>query len=76
MSSEYVRQAVSKPNEIGIYGSTFKSPSIVFGAPQTFVLQLCASKYSARTAPFVFESSPPMTTMPEREERRGWGGRV
>mmetsp|Transcript_25613 Transcript_25613/g.70418 ORF Transcript_25613/g.70418 Transcript_25613/m.70418 type:complete len:220 (-) Transcript_25613:158-817(-) len=59
-----VLQAVSKPKDTGMCGGHFKSPSMVFGAPTTLVLQPWALKYSARTAPFVLESSPPMTTRP------------
>mmetsp|Transcript_109740 Transcript_109740/g.172936 ORF Transcript_109740/g.172936 Transcript_109740/m.172936 type:complete len:213 (+) Transcript_109740:2956-3594(+) len=47
-------------------GGHFKSPSMVFGAPTTLVLQPLALKYSANSAPLVFESSPPMTTRPSK----------
>ena len=43
--------------------SFFRSPSIVFGHPITCTPQLLALKYSARTAAFVLESSPPMITI-------------
>ena len=62
MSSEYVFVAVSKPKEISM-SSFFRSPSIVFGHPITCTPVLCALKYSARTAAFVLESSPPMIVM-------------
>ena len=61
MISLYVFVAVSKPNEHSI-SSFLRSPSIVLGHPITCTPVLCAAKYSARTAAFVLESSPPMIT--------------
>ncbi len=46
--------------------SFFRSPSIVFGQPQTQVFTPFSSKYSPRTAAFVLESSPPMMTIASR----------
>ena len=59
--SEYVFVAVSKPNEHSI-SSFFKSPSIVLGHPITCTPVLFAAMYSASTAAFVLESSPPIIT--------------
>mmetsp|Transcript_28077 Transcript_28077/g.87486 ORF Transcript_28077/g.87486 Transcript_28077/m.87486 type:complete len:214 (-) Transcript_28077:65-706(-) len=47
-----------------MWGGHLRSPSMVFGAPTTLVLQPLAWKYSASKAPFVLESSPPITTRP------------
>ena len=65
ISSEYVLQAVSKPNEVSMY-SFLRSPSIVLGQPITRVGTLFATKYSASKAAFVLESSPPMITIASR----------
>ena len=62
ISSEYVFVAVSKPNDVSM-SSFFRSPSIVFGQPMTWQGISCSAKYSASTAAFVLESSPPMMTM-------------
>ena len=62
MSSEYTFVAVSKPNDISI-SSFLRSPSIVFGHPMTCTGTSFSLKYSASTAAFVFESSPPMMTI-------------
>lgn len=62
INSLYVLVAVSNPNEHSM-SSFFKSPSIVFGQPITWTPVLWAAKYSANTAAFVFESSPPIITI-------------
>ena len=62
ITSLYVLVAVSKPNEHSI-SSFFKSPSIVLGQPITCTPASCAAKYSAKTAAFVLESSPPIITI-------------
>jgi len=54
---------VSKPKLTSI-DSFFKSPSIVFGHPITFVELPLAKKYSAKSQALVLESSPPITTKP------------
>mmetsp|Transcript_6796 Transcript_6796/g.10616 ORF Transcript_6796/g.10616 Transcript_6796/m.10616 type:complete len:209 (-) Transcript_6796:418-1044(-) len=65
ISSEYVLHAVSKPKEVSTY-SFLRSPSIVLGTPITRVFTPCCRKYSASTAAFVLESSPPTTIRPSR----------
>ncbi len=62
INSEYVLHAVSKPKDVSM-SSFFKSPSIVFGHPITCIPDLLSRKYSASTAAFVLESSPPIITI-------------
>jgi len=65
IASEYTLVAVSNPKLTGMC-SFYRSPSIVFGQPMTFVLEPFIAKYSASRHALVLESSPPITTKPSR----------
>ena len=43
-----------------------RSPLIVFGHPITFIFELAFAKYSAKKHASVFESSPPIITIPSK----------